>query len=106
MGLQVGYPRGDAAATGMARVIWSPNALLELDLIRAYIAQFDNAAAARIYRGLFEAGNSLEDFPNRGRPASGNRRELPTVPPYVIRYVVSGEIVFIQGVRHGAGRPH
>lgn len=88
----------------MARVIWSPSALIELDRIRAYIAQFDETAAARFYGSLLKAGNSLEDFPNRARPGSKGRRELTTVPPYVIRYTVRGEIVFIQNVLHGARR--
>ena len=77
---------------------------MDLDHIRAYIAQFDSGAAARIHAGLLKAGNSLRDFPNRGRPVAQGRRELPTVPPYVIRYVVRGDLVVIQSVKHGAQR--
>lgn len=89
----------------MARVIWSRQALRDLELIHSYIAQFDSDAAARIVNALVDAGDGLENFPNRGRPAPRNRRELPSVPPYVIRYTVSRGRVMIQDVRHGARRP-
>ncbi|MDV3458308.1 type II toxin-antitoxin system RelE/ParE family toxin [Sphingomonas sp. HF-S4] len=54
---------------------------------------------------MVAAGDSLEAFPNRGRPGSHKRRELPSVPPYVIRYPVAGEDVMILTVKHGARRP-
>jgi toxin ParE1/3/4 len=88
----------------MARIAWSIEALWDLDHIRTYIAEFDPKAAARIHAGLLKAGNGLCDFPNRGRPANRGRRELPTVPPYVIRYSVRGDVVVIEAIRHGAQR--
>jgi plasmid stabilization system protein ParE len=55
---------------------------------------------------LFAAGDSLENFPHRGRPVPGtNSRELVSVCPYIIRYRVAGDDVVIQRVRHGARRP-
>jgi toxin ParE1/3/4 len=89
----------------MARVIWSPQALRDLDLILGYVSQFDSAAAVRIVNALVDAGDSLEAFPNRGRLGTHGRRELPSVPPYVIRYAVAGEDVTILTVQHGARRP-
>jgi len=74
-------------------------------LIRAYIHQFDPQAARRMARRLVEAGDSLRDFPDRGRPAGDERRELVTIPPYIIRYRFDGERVFILGIRHSAQRP-
>ncbi|MES2442208.1 MAG: type II toxin-antitoxin system RelE/ParE family toxin [Pseudomonadota bacterium] len=51
---------------------------------------------------LDAAANGLQDFPNRGRPASNGLRELPAVPPYLIRYRVDGDWVFITEVIHSA----
>lgn len=86
----------------MARVVWTHEALRNLELIRAYIAQFDPGAAQRMARRLIEAGNSLALAPLRGRPASAGWRELVTIPPYIIRYRVDGDTVIIGRVRHAA----
>ena len=89
----------------MARIVWTREALASLELIRTYIHQFDPRAAQRMARRLIEAGDSLRDFPDRGRLAAGGRRELVTIPPYIIRYRFDGERVFILGIRHSAQRP-
>jgi len=85
----------------MVEVIWTRRALIRLELIREYIAQFDPDAAQRFAAGLFAAGNSLQDFPNRGRPARRGSRELSIIPPYVIRYRVDAERVYIIDIKHG-----
>lgn len=85
----------------MAEVVWTRRAIAKLDLIRAYIAQFDPEAAQRFAARLIEAGESLREFPRRGRPASSDRRELVVIPPYVIRYRVDGDRVVISDVKHG-----
>ncbi|MEI5686371.1 MULTISPECIES: type II toxin-antitoxin system RelE/ParE family toxin [Sphingomonas] len=50
---------------------------------------------------LLDLGNSLAIFPRRGRPKDGIR-EMTSVPPYILRYSVADETVFILSVRHGA----
>jgi addiction module RelE/StbE family toxin len=85
----------------MARIAWTREALHNIELIRAYIQQFDPGAAQRMAQKLIEAGNSLSDFPDRGRPVAGRYRELPIVPPYVIRYRVDAGRVLILRIRHG-----
>lgn len=89
----------------MARVIWSRPALSQLQVIFDYIEQFDEDAARRTAERLLAAGDSLQDFPRRGRPAGIDARELVTVPPYIIRYKVLDDTVTIVAVRHGAQRP-
>lgn len=89
----------------MATVDWTDQAVDEIDLIVAYIELFDPSAAVRIARRLFDLGDSLADFPRRGRPASDDLREMTTVPPYILRYETDGETVRILPVRHGARRP-
>lgn len=89
----------------MAKVVWLNEAIDQLDLIVAYIELFDPIAAERIGDRLFALGESLRDFPYRGRPAGNGARELVTVPPYVLRYQIDGEKVSILSIRHGARRP-
>lgn len=89
----------------MAEVIWTDQAIEQLDRIVVYIEVFDRLAAERLRARLFDVASSLRDFPHRGRLAGNGRRELVTVPPYVLRYRVEGETVFITAVRHGARRP-
>ncbi|MFS0773874.1 type II toxin-antitoxin system RelE/ParE family toxin [Sphingomonas sp. 1P08PE] len=89
----------------MARVVWRNDALDDLDDIITYLEQFNPTAATRYFVRLFTLGESLRDFPHRGRPTSDGDRELVTVPPYILRYSVDGESVFILSVKHGARRP-
>ncbi len=48
-----------------------------------------------------EAGDSLGYFPHRGRTIAPNVRELTVVHPYIIRYCIADEAVFVLRVRHG-----
>ena len=88
----------------MIEVSWSDEALAELDRIIDHIEQFDPRAADQKSQDIVAAGESLRDFPNRGRKASRGRRELVTVWPYIIRYRLVGDRVTITSVRHGAQR--
>lgn len=89
----------------MVEVVWLNEAIDQLDLIVAYIELFDPIAAGHIGDRLFTLGQSLAEFPERGRPAGNGTRELVTVPPYILRYQIDGETVSILSIRHGARRP-
>ena len=89
----------------MAKIVWSDAASEQLDDIIAYIERFDPVAADDIATGLYALAQSLETFPHRGRPGTNGTRELVTVPPYILRYHVSGEVVTIRSLRHGRRRP-
>jgi plasmid stabilization system protein ParE len=52
----------------MVRVIWAPEALSGIELARSYMARFNPVAADRLAERLRSAGDSLNQFPNRGRP--------------------------------------
>ena len=86
----------------MATVIWSVGALEEVALIRFYIAQFDADAAETVSQRLISTGNSLSDFPRKGRILRGDVRRISLIWPYVLDYEVHGERVDILRVRHGA----
>jgi len=89
----------------MRRLIWSPDALNDLIDIQQYLSGFNPAAAARFFIRLKAAGESLADYPDRGRPIGRGRRELVIVRPYIIRYVVLSDEVRIMTVRHSAMKP-
>jgi plasmid stabilization system protein ParE len=83
------------------RLLWSASAVADLRDIRAYIAEFNPAAAARLAASLIEACENLRNFPHRGRTIAGGLREWPLVHPSVIRYQISGEHLHILRIRHG-----
>lgn len=87
----------------MVQVIWLPETIVALNAIRDYIGRSNPAAADTLTDKLKSAGESLAYFPNRGRPA-GRYRELATVPPYVIRYRVAKDVVYIVRIKHGRQR--
>lgn len=66
----------------MRRVIWTEPARADVEHIRSYIGQFNPTAAQRMALRIIEAVNSLAEFPEIGRPAEKESRELAIVPPY------------------------
>lgn len=86
----------------MTKVIWTNRALRNVNTIRLYVRQFNPLAAQRLALRLLNAGDSLVDFPERGAPLPGARRQLTTVRPYLIRYRIDGGVVSILEVRHAA----
>jgi plasmid stabilization system protein ParE len=87
------------------QVRFTASAIADLANIRVYIGKFNPAAAGMLAARLITAGRSLADFPDQGRPIGRGRREWPVVAPYVIRYRISGETIFILRIRHGRQRP-
>ncbi|MEG3087895.1 type II toxin-antitoxin system RelE/ParE family toxin [Sphingomonas sp. PB4P5] len=86
----------------MPKVVWSDAATDHLDFITSYIELFDVNAAAKIAERLWKIGESLSDFPQRGRPAGHGERELVNVRPYILRYTVEHDVVLILSIRHSA----
>lgn len=89
----------------MRRVIWTDQALADLETISLYLAEFSPRAAVRFFIQLKEAGDSLMSFAERGRPSGRGTRELTSVKPYIIRYRVEEDRVYVVTVRHAARRP-
>ena len=87
----------------MTPVIWTSSALADLEGIRRYIGNFNPYAARDMADRIIEAGNSLANFPYRGRSVPGTQlRESTIARPYIIRYRVEPNRVVILRVRHGA----
>lgn len=86
----------------MTEVVWTARAIRNLRSIQSYISDFSPLASQRMAMKLKAAGASLIDYPERGAPLSGGRRQLTHIPPYLIRYRVLGERVIILDIRHAA----
>ena len=91
----------------MTPVVWTFSALADVDGIRRYIGNFNPDAARAMAERIIDAGNSLANFPYRGRQVPGTQlRESTIARPYIIRYRVEPNRVVILRVRHGARRPN
>ncbi len=86
----------------------SPRAYSDIRYLEAWLAKRAPVAATRVGPTLFAAMKSLEDFPERGRLATGFRgRELFVRfggQAYVIRYRVEPDRVIIATVHHSLER--
>lgn len=79
---------------------------MHLSAIKAYLEQFNPQAAGKVSASLEALGNSLSTFPHRGRPIHGTSlREVVSIYPYTIRYMIDGSTVVILRVRHTSRRP-
>lgn len=86
----------------MRRIIWTVEAVSNLENIFAYVAAFNASAAVRLSRRLQSAVDSLAKHPDRGRETVRGLRELAIIHPYLIRYRVRDDDVLILRIRHGA----
>lgn len=86
----------------MAQVVWTREALSDLAAIRSYIGQFNPEAAAPFAERLIEAAESLGEFPAKGRSIGKGLRQWSLISPYLIRYVIDGQNVYIIDIVHGA----
>lgn len=51
---------------------------------------------------MIELADSLAEFSERGRDAGNGRREMTIVRPYILRYRVTADRVYILRIRHSA----
>jgi plasmid stabilization system protein ParE len=89
-------------------VILSPNALVNLDEITAYIARDNPARAESFGNELLDRIAPLARFPAMGSVTRRNPRWRKLVsPPYVITYRIDPQLkrIAILTFRHGNRRP-
>jgi toxin ParE1/3/4 len=86
------------------RVRWLRRALRNLDEEAEYIARDDPAAAARIVDRIATSIERLATYPASGRPGRvpGAREMIISGTPYVVPYLVRGEMIEILRVFHGS----
>ena len=89
------------------KIVSSPEAIQDLILLRAYIAEESPAGAQRIVlRILHDVEHLLPDNPQTGRPGRvpGTRELVIPRTPYIVPYRVQGATIQILRVFHGARR--
>jgi plasmid stabilization system protein ParE len=86
------------------QVVWSPNAIEDVDEIAAYICRSSSSYAGVVVSKILDTTRNLSDFPFSGRvvPEFGNEsiREKFAYS-YRIIYKVQDETVTITAVIHG-----
>jgi plasmid stabilization system protein ParE len=72
-----------------------------------YLAELNPYAAKQVVGELMKAGESLTNFPHRGRLIHNTAlRELISTYPYIIRYRIARDGIRILRVRHTSRRPN
>ncbi len=94
--------RHKLATESLSKVVWTLGARQDVQQIWNYVSQFAPLAAQRLVLRLVTTGDSLSEYPIRGRSIGGGIRELTIVAPYLIQYRVENGVVDILTVRHGA----
>ncbi len=90
----------------MKRLRYSLRARNDQVNIARYIAIDNPVAALSVLERIEERCESLIEFPEQGRPASGGQRVLAiTRTPYLAFYRVGGDTITILHIRHGRQRP-
>jgi toxin ParE1/3/4 len=86
------------------RVRWTAGASDDLERITDYLFEETPQHAPLIIRSLYNAISALKSFPNRGRPGKKpETRELVIRSlPYIVVYCVSGDVVYVARILHGA----
>jgi toxin ParE1/3/4 len=85
-----------------------PEALIDLDDIREYVAEHNPDAADRLITEIFDAIRALVAFPNQGyrRPNLTSRPlRFKLVREYVIAYAPEKEPLWVIAVFHGRRNP-
>ena len=83
---------------------WTEDAVNDLEHIADYLLEHVPERAPELIRRVYDAPATLLMFPNRGRPGKKEgTRELVLAPlPYIVVYVVRGDVIFVVRVLHSA----
>jgi toxin ParE1/3/4 len=86
------------------QVRWTKEAANDLERIADYLLEHAPDQAQDLIDRVYNAPTTLLTFPNRGRPGKREgTRELVLAPlPYVVVYMVRGDVVFVVRILHGA----
>jgi len=83
---------------------WTQEAAADLEHITDYLFQNAPERAAELVRGIYNAPAALLTFPYRGRAGKkeGTRELVLSSLPYVVVYQITGEVIHIVRILHGA----
>jgi toxin ParE1/3/4 len=87
-------------------IVWSPQAQLRLQEIRAYVAKDKPEAAERLATRIVAVVEVLRDHPRLGRAGAepGVRELVIGGTPYLVLYRLQRDRVTINTIWHGAQR--
>jgi toxin ParE1/3/4 len=85
-------------------IIWAPEAILDIREAHDFLLERNERAAERITTAIYEAGERLAHFPNRGRRGMlpGTRELIVHGTPYYLVYYFFDPGVEISRVIHHA----
>jgi len=83
---------------------WTEEAATDLERITDYLFQNAPERAAELARGIYNAPAALLTFPYRGRAGKkeGTRELVLSSLPYVVVYQITGEVIHVVRILHGA----
>jgi toxin ParE1/3/4 len=86
------------------QVRWTGPAAQDLEEIALHIQRDNESAAQSVANTLFDAANSLEVFPSRGRigKIKGTRELVIPGLPYIVVYQIEPDTIQILHIYHGA----
>ena len=88
-------------------ILWSPEAIEDLNSLRAYIAEDDPFAARRVVLHIMHSIEQLlPENPQMGRPGRvpGTRELVIPKTPFILPYRLQRNVIQILRVYHGARR--
>ena len=83
---------------------WSKEAAQDLERIADYLFEETPEHAPELVRAIYRTPFALLTFPHRGRPGKKEgTRELVLSPlPYIVVYRITGNVIHIVRILHGA----
>ncbi|MBI5289433.1 MAG: type II toxin-antitoxin system RelE/ParE family toxin [Chloroflexi bacterium] len=89
----------------MARIIWTPESLENLESIADYLLEVAPSTTRPLLSRIVDSMDDLAAFPRMGRPVPGLDREdlrERIVDGYRVIYHITGEYIWVLCVRHGS----
>ena len=88
----------------MMRIRWTAPAADDLYRIVRYISRNSSESARRVAKTIYDACESLAEFPGRGRKGveAGTRELIVTSLPYIVVYRILDNNVEVLRIWHGA----
>lgn len=86
------------------QIVWSEQALADLEEIEHYIEQDKPQAAGRVANHLLSSVEHLAEFPHLGRQGRRPETRELIIPPYLITYRLRPERLESLSIWHGRRR--
>jgi toxin ParE1/3/4 len=83
---------------------WAEDAATDLEHIANYLFEHAPRLAEELVREIYGAANGLPTFPYRGRPGKkdGTREVVLSRLPYIVIYQITGDVIHVVRILHGA----